>query len=179
MPLTLWLAWAGCTVDLDAGQPCEPVVISEIMPGVQEYEVDEAVGSADWFELENTAEATTADLSGYLLVANSVDYAWCEIPPGTRLAPGERMVVVASTYTYGKMPFLLCNLDFNNDSDRLQLLSPRATGHQVCDLVYTPDMHDDFTWQRDRDDPATWCDAAEPTPGRVNAPCLCEGTDDC
>lgn len=191
MPLIV--ALLGCTVELDAGEPCETVVINEIMTSAQTYEVMdevwadsssrevlEAVGTVDWFELQNQDDTRTADLGGYLLVANAVEYAWCEIPAGTLLGPDHRMLVLASTYEFGieGLP-LVCNFDFNNDSDRLQLLSPRATDHQVCDVVVTPDQHDDGDWQRSLEDPETWCDGAFATPLLPNTSCLCEVKDEC
>lgn len=164
--LVLAVLLAGCVENRIAS--CrEPVVVNEVLAGAHSATLDGE--QVDWVELYNLASHAVG-LEGWSLSRTPVEHEY-EFPAGIELAPRGFLVVV--TDTFQRPGLTVTGFDLNRDGDGLFLRGPLADDRALCDEVYYPDQHADFSWQRVPDGGDTWCDASTPTPGEPNtSPCI-------
>lgn len=139
----------------------QSVVINELMP-TNSTIPDQSNEYDDWIELFNSASAE-ADLSGYFLTDDRKNLTRWRIPDGTKIGPGEFLVIWADQDTV--QPGLHANFKLSADGEEVILVNPdRSIADEVRfkaqkkELTYSrnPDATGKFVWQN-------------PSPGKSNS----------
>ncbi|MFP4396024.1 MAG: CotH kinase family protein [Anaerolineales bacterium] len=143
-----------------------PIVLNELMAANDQTVADERGGYDDWFELYNRS-AITVELSEYYL-SDTLNRApkW-RMPSGTRLAPGEHLLIWADDAP-GEGP-LHAPFKLSRDGETLVLFTTCGAGRYCAiDWITFNRQATDIPLARLPDGDPAWQATFDPTPGGPN-----------
>jgi spore coat protein CotH len=141
------------------------VVINELM-AVNNRTIKDPQGKfADWIELLN-AGSEEADLSGLHLTTSKDKPRKWKFPSGTKLAPGERLIVWADSDSKAK-PGLHANFKLAKSGEAVYLTDRNERGNAILDGVEFGEQRADVAWGRFPEGAGKW-QLLPPTPGAPN-----------
>lgn len=167
---TLWLGLFGCsTIDPEVLPPTGAARFSEVR--VHHVPFEPAPFVDDWLELENPTDQPM-DLTGHHLTEDLLVPQMWRFPDGTRLEPGERLVVLTrnSSATSEAAGFLGVDFQFDRDGESLHLFPPDELSEPMDSVIWrdAPDQFSTPVWARHPDDDQIWVWTTIATPGEPN-----------
>lgn len=122
--------------------------------------------ASDWIELYNAGE-TDADISGWRLCDDLEKKwkKWEELPEGTTIPAGGRLIVWADDFTGWTNGEVHVNLGFSAKGEAVALA--RSEGEIVDSFAFGP-QYTDVSFGRDPSNPAKFVYFRTPTPGAAN-----------
>lgn len=136
------------------------VVINELMP-TNSTIPDQSKEYDDWIELYNMSPGTV-DLSGYFLTDDRKNLTRWTIPDGTKIGPGEFLIIWADQDTI--QPGLHANFKLSADGEEVLLVKPDRT---IADEVKFRPQKKELTFARNPDGTGKFA-WQNPTPGKSN-----------
>ncbi len=139
------------------------LVVNEIVSSNKRSLVDNALGTPDWIELYN-AGSETIDLSGYGVSDNLRDLHKFVFPKDTSIAPGEYMLLYATTAEEPSDNSAFCtNFGLSKSGDFLFITDPY---YGIVTQMEIPPLYTDVSYVRESDGTYGFC--AVPSPGKEN-----------
>ncbi len=139
------------------------LVVNEIVSSNKRSLVDNALGTPDWIELYN-AGSEAIDLSGYGVSDNLRDLHKFVFPKDTSIAPGEYMLLYATTAEEQDDNSAFCtNFGLSKSGDFLFITDPY---YGIVTQMEIPPLYTDVSYVRESDGTYGFC--AVPSPGKEN-----------
>ena len=139
------------------------LVVNEVVSSNKRSLVDAELGTPDWIELYN-AGAATLDLSGYGVSDNLRDLHKFVFPKGTSIAPGEYLLLYATTAEEENETSAYCtNFGLSKSGDFLFITDAY---YGIVTQMEIPALYTDVSYVRETDGNYGFC--AVPSPGKAN-----------
>jgi len=146
----------------------DSVLLNEFVARNKAGAVDEKGEHEDWIELINPLSVTVS-LDGMYLTDHLAQPTKWKLPAGTKLAPGQTLLVWADGEP-GDGPL---HATFGLDGDGEEIALYAKNGITLLDHVRFGPQQRDIAGGRLFAAPGPWVSLMQPTPGRANAPASC------
>ncbi len=154
----------GCSEEAFSPSGQEGLFINEVVSSNAYSLVDDDLGAPDWIEIYNGTSSSIA-LKGYGLSDNvNQPYKWTF--PDIRIAPGEYLVVYATTQIEGaavEKNALCTGFKLSKSGETVLLTDPSSSIVQELNI---PELLTDISWGRNAQ--REYCYFLQPTPGEKN-----------